>query len=220
MTTISYVPRSLALGAAAGGNSYNLTMKNHSTSPWVFYVYQQLPNVQTSNVFSLAWFASPFMVVPDADITFQWSINYSFVWGAVGTLKPGITFRAGAQVAADLVSANTTTFGVSPGPNLSPPAPGNPQGSLVINNTAGVPNSTYSVGIGMGNAGTFVTAAGPNLISTFTPTPTYWIAAGTNVQVGTVLDITTVTQTAQVLFPVNVYDVTYTLSASNTWSSS
>ena len=87
----------------------------------------------------------------------------------------------------------------------------------MIQDAANVPSNQFSVGIGMGNAGTFVTPAGPNLLHTFTPTPTYWIAAGTQVQVGTILDITTVTQNLQVVFPVNIYKVFYTLNSSNKW---
>jgi rhizosphere induced protein len=228
MTTISYVrpqhdrtreAMTLAAANVADANPYNLTMRNRSGSAWNFYVYQQMPNQESANVFSLAWFCSPFKIVSGNQISFQWTIDYTFVWGAVGTIQPGVTFSAAGQQQANLVSANTTKFDVSPGPFLSTPVAGPPQGSLVINNTAAVPNNTFSVGIGMGDAGTFVTAAGANLKSTFTPTPTYWIAAGTNVQVGTILDITTVTQNAQVIFPVNVYSADYTLSTLNTWAS-
>ena len=72
----------------------------------------------------------------------------------------------------------------------------------------------------MGDAGTFVTAAGPSLLHTFTPTPTYWIAAGTDVKIGTILDITTVTQNLQVIFPIGVNDASYTLGANNQWAPS
>lgn len=207
-----------ALEATTAGTPYNLTLVNESASPWTFYVYQQLPNQQSANVFSLAWFCSPFVIVPGANITFQWTIDYTFVWGAVGTIQPGVVFTAGETIDADPQSANITNFSTAPGPNLSAAVAGSPQGSLVINDAATVPSNTFSVGIGMGNAGTFVTAAGPNLKHTFTPTPSYWIAAGTNIQVGTILDITTVTQNLPVVFPINVYDVTCTLNGSNEWS--
>jgi hypothetical protein len=207
-----------AMDAAAAGTPYSLNLINESASPWTFYVYQQLPNQASANVFSLAWFCSPFSIVPGANITFQWTIDYTFVWGAVGTIQPGVVFSAGQTIDADPASDNTTNFSISPGPNLSPAVAGTPQGSLVISDASTVPSGAFSVGIGMGNAGTFVTPAGPNLVHTFTPTPTYWIAAGTQVQVGTILDITTVTQNLEVIFPVNVYDVTCTLNSSNQWS--
>lgn len=230
MTTISYVKSpiqramdSISRASAAmmaAGNEYSLTLINNSTMSWTFYVYQQMPNQSSANVFSLAWFCSPFTIMPGNQITFQWTIDYTFVWGATGQLIPGVTFHASGQEPANLVNANTTTFSNAPGPHLSVPAAGQPQGSLVITDASDVPNNVYSVGIGMGSAGTFVTSAGSNLTHTFTPTPTYWIAAGTNVQIGTVLNIATITQNLQVTFPVNVYSVTCTLGPNNIWTQS
>jgi hypothetical protein len=224
MTIISYVKskdlrlqEAAALSATADATPYTLVLKNNSASPWTFYVYQQVPNQASANVFSLAWFCSPFVITQGNQISFQWSIEYGFVWGATGTVMPGVVFNAGGGQPANLQSANTTNFSTQPGPNLSVPVAGNPQGSLVISDASNVPNNTFSVGISMGSAGTFVTNAGPNLLHTFTPTPTYWVAAGSNVQVGTILDITTVTQNLQVIFPVNVYTVTYSLNQSNQW---
>jgi hypothetical protein len=229
MTIISYVkPPSLRLQqylgraaavATAASTPYSLTLQNQSADPWDFFVYQQTPNEQSANVFSLAWFCSPFDIAPGAEITFTWTIDYTFVWGATGTIQPGVVFSAGQTIPADPQSANITNFSMTQGPNLSPAVAGTPQGSLVINDASTVPSNTFSVGIGMGDAGTFVTSAGPGLIHTFTPTPTYWIAAGTNIQVGTILDITTVTKnTLQVIFPINVYDVTCVLGANNQWT--
>ncbi|AEI61952.1 hypothetical protein LILAB_00080 [Corallococcus macrosporus] len=70
----------------------------------------------------------------------------------------------------------------------------------------------------MGDAGTFATQAGANLTHTFIPTPSYWVAAGVDQKVGTVLDIQTVTQTAPVIYPDNVYSLTATLNDDNTWT--
>ncbi|MBD8655626.1 protein rhiA [Oxalobacteraceae sp. CFBP 13730] len=197
---------------------YNLTLKNQSAMPWTFYVYQQAPNQQSSNVFSLAWFASPFTMAPGTQISFDWHIDYGFVWGATGEVRPGITFKASDCAPAGLTDDNTIKFSnINNTPDFSQPATGNPSGSLVITDASNVPNSTFMVGISMSGAGTFVTPAGPNLIHTFTPTPTYWIAAGTDVQVGTILDITTINQNKMIEFPVNTYDVTYSLGQDNVW---
>lgn len=199
--------------------AYNLTLENNSAMPWTFYVYQQAPNQASSNVFSLAWFASPFTMAPGTQITFDWTVDYGFVWGACGSVLPGVTFNASDCVSADLTSNNTIGFSNSNNtPTFSNQVTGNPSGSLVINDASNVPNNVFTVGVSMSGAGTFVTPAGPNLTHTFTPTPTYWIAAGTNVQVGTILDITTVNQNAQVVFPVNTYSLVYSLGQDNVWS--
>lgn len=198
---------------------YSLTLQNNSAMPWTFYVYQQAPEQNTSNVFSLAWFASPFTMAPGTQITFSWSIDYGFVWGATGEVRPGVTFKASDCVAGGLTSNNTITFSNTNGtPDFSQPSTGNPSGSLVIADTSNVPNNTFTVGISMGGAGTFVSAAGPNLTHTFTPPPTYCIAAGNNVQAGTILDISTINQNMMVEFPVNTYDQTFSFGQDNTWT--
>jgi rhizosphere induced protein len=224
MTLISYAkPRSdTALAAAASTPPYSVTMINKSASPWIFYAYQAVPNEQSANMFSLVWFCSPYLMYPDTFITFEWTVDYNFVWGATGAISPGVTFSAGGYIAADPQSANTTIFSATPGPTLSPAAPGSPQGSLAISDAATVPNNTFLVGTGMGNVGTLVMAAGPNLRYVFpVPTPpNYWIAAGTNLKVGTILDVTTIAQNLQVTFPVNVYAVTCTLGTDNKWTRS
>ena len=61
MTLISYAtPRDLRIQKAisrvatevdATGTPYSLKLINNSASQWVFYVYQQLPNQLSSNVF-------------------------------------------------------------------------------------------------------------------------------------------------------------------------
>lgn len=218
--SISY--RSLAATASTAalaedaGTNYSLTLKNQSAQPWTFYVYQKMP-VQSNNVFSLAWFASPFVITVGNRITFEWQLNYNFVWGATGIVQPGVTFNAGGEIDGDPSGANTTTFSAQPGPNLSSAIKAPPSGSLVIKDADNVPNNTFSVGIGMSGTGTYVVQAGPSLTHQFTPTPSYWIAAGTDVKVGTVLSIQTVTNNAEVKFPANVFDRTLTLNDSNQW---
>lgn len=224
MTILSYAPsittqhpgaNQLSL-ATAVGQTYSLTLKNSSAYPWTFYVYQQAPQ-PSPNIFSLAWFASPFVIMPGNQITFQWNITYGFVWGSSGSVIPGVVFQASGTQAADLVSANSTKFTVSPGPYLTTPVAGTPAGSLIIADQSDVPNNVFTVGISMSGTGTYVTSAGANLTHLFTPTPSYWIAAGQNVQVGTILNIDTITQNTQVIFPANVYALQYTLNQSNQW---
>jgi len=220
MALVSYIDRqqkSLAAAAAGDGTPYELTLKNESSAAWTLYVYQKLPAL-SPDIFSLAWFASPFVITPGNRITFEWQIVYNFVWGATGTVMPGVTFNASGEIDGDPAGANTTTFSTSPGPNLSAAVQAQPSGSLVIKDATNVPNNTFSVGIGMSGTGTYVVQAGANLTHLFTPTPSYWVAAGTGVKVGSVLDIKTVTQTAEAKFPVNQFKRTGILGQDNTWS--
>ena len=200
----------------ADGTNYSLTLKNESAAAWTFYVFQKAPQA-SPNIFSLAWFASPFTIVQGNQITFQWQIDYNFVWSSTRTLAPGVIFNASGVQPASPSGANTTQFTTSPGPHLTTPAQGQPSGSLVINDQSNVPNNQYSVGVGMSGNGTYAVQAGPNLTHTFTPTPNYWIGAGTNIQVGQVMEITTSNPVEQVEFPPNVFNLTYELNQSNLW---
>ncbi|EIQ89103.1 protein RhiA, partial [Yersinia pestis PY-03] len=47
--------------SAAAGTPYQVKFVNHSSSAWTVFLYQKMPN-QPSDVFSLAWQASPFKV--------------------------------------------------------------------------------------------------------------------------------------------------------------
>lgn len=211
---ISYADARLA------GTSYSLTLKNESAQHYTFYVFQKDPDQASADIFSLAWFASPFAIVPGNQIKFNWTIDYNFVWGATGTLMPGVTFHASGLVDADPAGSNKTNFTIDPGPHLTDPTKGEPSGSLVIKDGPEVPNNAFSVGIGMSGAGTFAVQAGPNLTHAFTPTPTYYIGAGQNVHVGDVLDIVTSNPVAQVKFGHGEYNESYTLKSDNKWQKS
>lgn len=198
--------------------TYSLHCKNNSEATWTFYVYQKMPN-QPSEVFSLAWFASPFKISPGTHIQFQWSIDYSFVWADTGTLQPGVSFNAGSNQPCTPSGSNETTFSLINGaPQLSPSTPSRDQeGSLIIQESDTVPNLMYSTGIGMSGQGTFVQQALQNTKQTYTPEPIYYIAAGNQVQMGQVLT-STVTMDAEVKFPPNVYNLTATLGKNNEWT--
>src|SRR3977135_3497751 len=58
--------------------TYSLTMQNRSTQPWTFYVYQEPPATEGS-FFSLAWYASPFLIMPGSRTTFEWDNSCDFV---------------------------------------------------------------------------------------------------------------------------------------------
>ncbi|WP_392530697.1 hypothetical protein [Nostoc sp. C117] len=214
---ISYEPQDVA----NAGQRYTLKCVNQSGRNWVFYVYQKLPDI-TSEIFSLAWFASPYKIKPNDYIKFTWYINYNFVWSDTGKLQPGIIFEAGGAQDANLDTQNSTTFGYENGaPGLSTPTgDSSNKGTLVITDLDNIPDNKFSVGIGMSGYGTYVTQAGPNLNHLFTPTPYYWVAAGDEMEVGKVLKIDTVTRTAEIEYPKNVYDIIATLGADYTWSMS
>ena len=197
--------------------TYTVQVVNNSETAWKFYVYQS-PPTDISDL-TLAWFTSPFKIPSGSTTRFQWQITYQFVWSAAGVVKPGITFRASGQKDCDPQGANTSTFTFQDDtPDLSDPVSGGNKGSLYIYDDGKVPSQTFAVGVGMSGNGTFVANAGPNLTHDFTPTPAYYIAAADEMEVGQVMDIKTITQSAEIKFPSNAYDMTATLQDDNTWS--
>jgi hypothetical protein len=199
---------------------YAVTLKNDSAMPWTLYLYQRLPNQSSGSMFSLVWFASPYTMAPQTQMTFRWTLDYGFIWSQCGTLMPGVSFNASGNYPAGVTSNNSTTFSVNNNtPAMSPPTTGNPSGSLIIQCTSNVPDNTYGVGISMSGQGTFVAPAGAYRSQVFTPaqTPSYWIAAGNYVQSGTILDVETIAG-QQVIFPDNVYALTYSLGQDNQWT--
>jgi hypothetical protein len=202
---------------ASSGTSYNLVCQNNSSVPWVFYVYQTMPN-QPSDVFSLAWFATPYKISPGSKITFNWTIDYSFVWGNSGTVIPGVNYQAGGIKPCSLTGPNQTTFSLdNNAPQLSAPITGGQAGSLTVNQASNVPNNVFSTGIGMSGQGSFVQQALQNAPQIYTPTPKYFIAAANQMQMGMVL-AQTITGSAQVAFPSNVFTMYATLGDNNLWT--
>jgi len=198
---------------------YNLTLKNNSATPWTFYIYQQAPEQPGNEVFSLVWLASPFHMKPDTQINFSWTMDYGFVCGTCESLRPGATFSASDQASGDLNLNNAIELvNWKNKPSLNNPVRGNHPGALTISSHSNVPDKSVAVGMSLSGSATFITATGPNLAHVFTPTPIYWIAAGTEVQAGTVLDISAVKQNAKVVFPTNCHSLSYSLGPDNQWT--
>ena len=198
--------------------NYSLTVTNNSTQFRDLCVYQKPVDLGVPNAMALAWLTAP--AWPGTTVTFNWELDYCFVWSQTGSLKPGVTFKAQQTVAADPdnLNANQTLFDYRAGAFLFSPgnAIGTPElGSLYIRELPSIPTGTATVGIGMSNAGVFAVEAQPNLNLVFTPHPEYWVTAGTFEQ-GEVLDIEQITNEAAVPYD-GTFDMTAVLTSTNTW---
>jgi hypothetical protein len=180
-----------------------------------FAVFQRAPTLTVpANVFSLAWFARP--AHPNTQVTFQWTVDYSFVWSETGILKPGITFNASQNVPADPFVQNFTqltedAYGAT---YFTPPSTNGTVGSLTIQQLSNVVPNRTSVGVGMSGSGTFVVQAAPNMTAVFTPHPNYWVIFG-NYQTGQVMDIENVTGEIEATFAGSLTSRTVTLQPNN-----
>lgn len=193
---------------------YSVLITNKSNKPWNFMVFQSPP----ARAHSLAWFASPFKIGLGDNISFSWGVDYQFLWGKTGELKPGVHFSAGGSKDCDPAVNNMTTFTVTnQTPDLSPSTTGAQKGTLKIVDGSDVPSNIFSVGLAMSGNGIYAVNAGPNLSHVFTPTPSYWVGAMDDVKEGEVMDIKTISQTAELHFPPNVYNLSATLTKENIW---
>lgn len=205
-------------GVASNASMFRLTCSNNSTYPWIFYIYQTMPG-QPSDIFSLAWFASPYRMSPGSRITFTWTLDNSFVWGNSGTLSPGVTFMASQIISANANGANMTVFSMDNNtPHFSTPVNGGQPNSLTIDAAGNVPNGVFSTGIGMSGQATFVQQARANMRQVYSAsTPTYWVAAASQMQMGTVLPGSS-NMAAKFAFQPGREDLSATLNPDNTWT--
>lgn len=201
---------------ANGGQKYGLRFKNESSNSWSFLCFQDQPSGLPKDYFSLAWFSK--VAHTGTTIDFSWSIDYSFVWSQVGHLGPGIQFQASQTVPAEnLSSRNDITFDYTDNAYLFKGQKNGPAGALTIRQTFAIPNNNAAIGIGMSGQGTFAVQAQANITASFVPTPKYYIAFAQSIQEGQVLNITQLSQVAEIKFPVNNFGATVVLQADNTW---
>lgn len=197
---------------------FSLTCTNNSTTNWIFYLYQGIPQ-QPSDCFSLVWFASPYKITPGSKITFVWETDYSFVWANTGPLQQGVIFNTSQTVQCNPDGNNVTTFSMDDNvPQFSPPVPEGQSGTLTIHEAGNIPNNVFSTGIGMSGQATFASQAIINMTQIYTPSnPQYFVAAGNSEHMGQVLG-GTVNMSKEVAFPVNVFNMYATLEENNTWN--
>jgi len=195
------------------GQPYSITFSNNSSKKGTACLYQQDPN-NLGNVLPLAWFARP--AYPNMSVIFSWTIDFSFFWAQTGTLMPGVQVNPGQTIAADIQNSNSIVLS-APAPydfRFGTPQRGQQSGTFYITGDATIPPNTASVGIGMSGAGTFAMQAQPNYTNIFTPRASYWLTFG-NYQQGQALDVDSISNSVEVSFPGNVYDMRVTLEPNN-----
>lgn len=196
--------------------TYTINVKNESKQTGSFCVYQTIPNQDTLNIYSLAWFSKA--AHPDVNIAFSWTIDYSFMWAETGVLKNGTTFIASQTLPADPSSSrlNSKIFSHDDDGFFFKDGDSKPLGALSINTDSTIPNKIASLGVGMSGKAALAVDAYSNTSYSFQPHPTYWIAFGDYKQ-GKVIDVNRMSLTQQFDFPTNIFNRDITFTENNDW---
>lgn len=201
----------------ADGFQYTVIFKNNSPTPGTASLYQQDPGFGNMAM-PLVWMAK--YAYPTTRVSFQWQIEYGFVWSQTGPLTPGTVVSASQYWNADLTTSNqvTLTYDAQHGAfTFKDLTQGQQPGSLTVVQDGTIPPNVASVGIGMAGSAIYLIQAMPNVQAVFTPHPEYWIAFGNYVE-GEVIDVGSMTTPAQIQFPANVYSMTAILNPDLTWT--
>ncbi|WP_018682679.1 hypothetical protein [Actinokineospora enzanensis] len=183
------------------GTAYSIRIRNDSElEGHNAIVFQSSPRIP-SDAHTLAWLSK--MCHPATRVSFNWQLDYNFVWGQQGDLHPGVDYEAGQELAADLAAENVVSLSYIDDGFLFHGQGNGDKGSLLISQDHSVPGSGNPnqgcVGIGMSGAGTFVLPTEPNYQAQFDPHPQYWIAFA-RFNAGTVVDESGMTNPENIMF--------------------
>jgi hypothetical protein len=195
------------------GDTYKLNVKNDSTRVGNVCIYQQSPDVNIPGILTLAWLSK--RAHPDTLVTFEWTVDYTFVWSEQGTLQPKAKFKASQNLNADLKAYNQVSFDYADGAfTFSDQTKGPRTNSLYVMQGPNIAPKKAHVGIGMSGAGSFVVPCQPNVEAYFTPHPKYYVLFGDYEQ-GEVIDITQIGTAQEVTFVDT--EVSLRLNEHNLW---
>lgn len=192
--------------------NYQLRIVNNSQQAGNFVIFQQQPNTQ-----ALAWLTK--YAYPQTNVTFNWTLDYDFVWSETGQLTPGVVVEVG-QITSATPEQNQITLSYDLQNHaffFQNQTQGGDPSTLNLLTDGSVPSGAASVGMGMSGAATFLVQAGPNMHYTFTPHPNYWLVFSNTMQQGEVI-VTESLSPLEIVFPPNVNSMTVTLNMDQSWT--
>ncbi len=206
---------------------YTMTFINNSDNSWNFCCYQKDPGILSRGALSAAWFVAP-TVHPTTLIKFTWTIDYGLSWAKAGVIAPGIIYNA-SQNWPVTYAENTVTLTKLGGSytflELRQQDP--PTAFIIVQNSTVVRQDGVGIGISMQIKGSsvggtglntiYVQPAQPNLTTQFEVTPKYYVVFAQDIQPSKILNVTTLTDTVEVVYPPGVTSMVVTLDAQNKW---
>ncbi len=194
---------------------YTLNFQNKSSQTGSLCIFQTVPDANTSNIKTLAWYCQP--AVPQQQVRLDWGIDYSFVWSQQGHLEPGDKFTAVQTLSANLNQKNQVDFKKQGDSyTFDNQTQGLHNGSLFIHQGNNVAIDKCVVGIGMSGRPAFIVESQPGFPLVFTPTPQYRIVFG-SFQQREVLNVNNL-NAYNLEFPEGSYKLSVTLNENGSFS--
>lgn len=196
---------------------YSLTVTNQASNSAYFMVYQNDPTLWDPNALSIAWFAKFSNPSPTSKVKFSWGVDWGFSWGDTGKLQAGVQYDASETYAPQGNNDNLITLDYNGAYFFGKPGSGVDPDRFYMQESKNIPvGSSASVGVTMSGNTVYAVQARPNQNLTFSPHPTYYLAYG-SYEEGTVIDVSTINNPLQLIYPTGVYSLSTTLNADNTW---
>jgi hypothetical protein len=194
---------------------YTVNIRNNAASSDYLMVFQNDPGSFSSDALSLAWFSK--YSNPGSSVKFTWTVDWGLSWCETGSLQPGVVFDA-SQLWSGTQGENETILDYNLAYFFGANSKGPDASCLYLVESSNIPvNSDCAVGVTMSGSTVYATQALPNTTLTFSPHPVYYLAYGSFEQ-GQVLNVSSINNPLELVYPTGVYSLDVTLNADNTWS--
>lgn len=189
--------------------TYTLTVQNNSGQSGDFCIFQETPDLNSPHIQTLAWLAKP--ANPSSSLSFEWSLDYNFVWGQSDNLVPTTTQKVKSNTSITLIKKNSTH-------ELKNHTIKKTENNALHITSNKVKNSNKNlVGIGMSGAGTFLLKSDQDLDVHIASPKQYKVCFGDYKQ-GQILNPSQLANLGTVVFPPNVYNMEIKLNPDSTWA--
>ncbi|WP_343636627.1 hypothetical protein [Fluviicola sp.] len=199
----------------SSGVEYRINFINNSMNPGSFMIFQQYPELNTPDSYSLAWFTK--YLYPSTLGSFSWEPAYDFAWMEQKAINARMKSVTSQCIPASLTEYNTALLTYDSGYNFVIQPDNGPEGTLYIKTDNTIPANQLGIGLGMAGAPTFLMPAQPDSNLALNPHPEYWVAFGDYEQ-GEILNVKEMTNSALVQFLEGVSAINVTLNPDNTWT--
>lgn len=195
-------------------SQYSVTIQNNSVHSSYFMIFQNDPAQWDPDAMAVAWFSK--YSNPNQTVKFSWDVEWGFSWADIGTIQPGIRYEE-SECYEPKNGRTKVTLDYNGAYQFVDKVVGRDPARLYLEQSRNIPiRSSASVGVTMSGKPVYVTQARPNNSLTFSPHPSYFLAYGTY-QEGTVIDVSTVNNILELRFPTDVFNLTTTLNADDSW---